>query len=169
MRAIPQASWAGMLIDWEEAGPERRFEVRVPNVLEAGKFYRDVFGARETFRQETYNGEVFRIGFAIGRIGFAVSSEGDIEQERPLLSSIAEELGSGSVAVMLRVEDPDRVAHAARQAGGELAKAGESDVITVVTDPFGGHWALVKPRQRAGEGDAGLGGVGLRSSFRGAS
>jgi uncharacterized glyoxalase superfamily protein PhnB len=148
-----------MLIDWEGAGPERRFEVRVPNVLEAGKFYRDVFGARETFRQETHHGGVFRLGFAIGRIGFAVSSEGDIEQERPLLSSIAEELGSGFVAVMLRVEDPDRVAHAARQAGGKLATAAESDGVTVVTDPFGGHWALVKPRQRAGEGDAGLGGV----------
>jgi hypothetical protein len=82
-----EASWTGMLIDWEGAGSERRFEIRVPNVLEAGKFYRDVFGARETFRQETHNGEVFRLGFAIGRIGFAISSEGDIEQERPVLSS----------------------------------------------------------------------------------
>ena len=145
MRATPEASWAGMLIDWEGVGLERRFEIRVPNVLEAGKFYRDVFGAKETFRQETHNGKVFRLGFAIGRIGFAISSEGDGEQERPLLSSIAEELGSGFVAVILRVEDPDRVAHAARQAGGELTKAAESDVITVVTDPFGGYWALVKP------------------------
>jgi uncharacterized glyoxalase superfamily protein PhnB len=172
MQATPEASWTGMLIDWEGAGSERRFEIRVPNVLEASKFYRDVFGAEETFRQEMHNGhngKVFRLGFAIGRLGFAISSEGDIEQERPLLSSVAEELGFGFVAVILRVEDPDRVARAARQAGGELTKAAESDVMTVVTDPFGGHWALVKPRQRAGEGDAGLGGVGLQSSFRGAS
>jgi hypothetical protein len=82
-----------MLIDWERAGPERRFELRVPNVLQAGKFYRDVFGAEETFRQETHNGKVFRLGFAIGRIGFAISSEGGVEQERPLLSSIAENWG----------------------------------------------------------------------------
>jgi uncharacterized glyoxalase superfamily protein PhnB len=169
MQATAEASWTGMLIDWEGAGSERRFEIRVPNVLEAGKFYRDVFGAEETFRQEMHNGKVFRLGFAIGRLGFAISSEGDTELERPLLSSIAEELGSGFVAVILRVEDPDRVARAARQAGGELTKAAEPDVITVVTDPFGGHWALVKPRQRAGEGDAGLGGVGLQSSFRDAS
>jgi uncharacterized glyoxalase superfamily protein PhnB len=138
------AFWNGMLIDWEGAGPERRFEVRVPNVLEAGKFYQDVFGAEETFRQETHNGKVFRLGFAIGRIGFAISSEGDIEQERPLLSSIAEELGSAFVAVILRVEDPDRIARVARQAGSELTRAHEVDFITVVTDPFGGYWALVK-------------------------
>ena len=82
-----QASLNGMLIDWERAGPERRFEVRVPNVLQAGKFYRGVFGADETFRQETHNGKVFRLGFTIGRIGFAISSEGDIERPcslRPL-------------------------------------------------------------------------------------
>jgi uncharacterized glyoxalase superfamily protein PhnB len=133
-----------MLIDWERAGPERRFELRVPNVLQAGKFYRDVFGAEETFRQKTHNGKVFRLGFAIGRIGFAISSEGGVEQERPLLSSIAEELGSPFVAVILRVEDPDRMARAAQEAGSELTRAHELDVITVVTDPFGGYWALVK-------------------------
>jgi uncharacterized glyoxalase superfamily protein PhnB len=139
-----QASWNGMLIDWERAGPERRFEVRVPNVLQAGKFYRDVFGADETFRQETHNGKVFRLGFTIGRIGFAISSEGDIEQERPLLSTIAEEFGSAFVAVILRVEDPDCMARAAEQAGSGLTRAHQMDLVTVVNDPFGGHWALVK-------------------------
>jgi len=137
-----QASLNGMLIDWERAGPERRFEVRVPNVLQAGKFYRGVFGADETFRQETHNGKVFRLGFTIGRIGFAISSEGDIE--RPLLSSIAEEFGSAFVAVVLRVEDPDCMARAAQQAGSGLTRAHQMDAVTVVTDPFGGHWALVK-------------------------
>jgi uncharacterized glyoxalase superfamily protein PhnB len=133
-----------MLIDWERAGPERRFELRVPTSCRRGKFYRDVFGAEETFRQETDNGKVFRLGFAIGRIGFAISSEGGIEQERPLLSSIAEELGSPFVAVILRVENPDRMARAARQAGSELTRAHELDLIIVVTDPFGGYWALIK-------------------------
>ena len=52
-RATPEVSWNGMLLDWEGVGPERRFEVRVPNVLQAGKFYRDVFGAEETFRQQS--------------------------------------------------------------------------------------------------------------------
>src|SRR4029077_10392985 len=91
--AACKESWNGMLIDWERAEPERRFEVRVPNVSQAGTFYRDVLGAKETFRQEAQNGKVFRLGLAIGGIGFAISSEDDIEQERPLLSSIAEELG----------------------------------------------------------------------------
>jgi uncharacterized glyoxalase superfamily protein PhnB len=143
-RATREVSWNGMLIDWEGVGPERRFELRVPNVLQAGNFYRDVFGAEETFRQETHNGKVFRLGFVIGRIGFTISSEGDIDQERPLLSSIAEELGSALVAVILRVEDPDRIANAARQAGSGLTRAHELGLITIVTDPFGGYWALVK-------------------------
>src|ERR1700687_1192256 len=118
-----------MLIDWERAGPERRFELRVPNVLQAGKFYRDVFGAEETFRQETDNGKVFRLGFAIGRIGFAISSEGGVEQERPLLSSIAEEFGSPFVAIILRVEDPDRMARAAEQGRREIIKAPEFGAV----------------------------------------
>jgi uncharacterized glyoxalase superfamily protein PhnB len=111
-----------MLIDWERAGPERRFEVRVPNVSQAGAFYRDVFGAIETFRQETQNGKLFRLGLAIGGIGFAISSEDDIEQERPLLSSIAEELGFTFVAVILRVEDPDRTARAAQMPAVRLTE-----------------------------------------------
>jgi hypothetical protein len=78
-----------MLIDWERAGPEQRFEVRVPNVSQAGQFYRDVFGAQETFRQEAHNGRLFRLGLAIGGVGFAISSEYDIERKglcsRPLL------------------------------------------------------------------------------------
>jgi hypothetical protein len=74
------------------------------DVLQAGNFYRDVFGAEETFRQETDNGKVFRLGFTIGRIGFAISSEDDIEHKRPLLSSIAEDLGSTFVAIILRLK-----------------------------------------------------------------
>ena len=133
-----------MLIDWERAGPERRFEVRVPDVSQAGKFYRDVFGAKETFRQDAHNGEAFRIGLSIGAISFVISSEDDIEQGRPLLSRIAEELGSTFVAVILRVEDPDRMARAAQDAGGEIKRDHELDPIAVVTDPFGGYWALIK-------------------------
>jgi uncharacterized glyoxalase superfamily protein PhnB len=134
-----------MLIDWEGAGPERRFEVRVPNVSQAGTFYRDVFGAKETFRQEAHNGKVFRLGLAIGDVGFAISSEDDIEQERPRLSSIADELESDSVAaVILRVEDPDRMARAAQDVGCEIARARELGPFTVVSDPFGGYWALIK-------------------------
>lgn len=134
-----------MLIDWEGAGAERRFEVRVPNVSQAGTFYRDVFGATETFRQEEHSGKVFRLGLAIGGICFAISSEDDIEQEKPLLSSIAYELESDFVAaVILRVEDPDRMARAAQDAGSGIARGRELGPFTVVSDPFGGHWALIK-------------------------
>jgi len=79
----------------------------------------------------------------------SVSSEDDIEQERPVLSSIAEELGFTFVAVILRVEDPDRTARAAQDAGSAINRVREPDPITVVTDPFGGYWALIK-REHAG-------------------
>lgn len=140
-----EAGGNGMLIDWEGAGPERRFEVRVPNVSQAGTFYRDVFGAKETFRQEAHDGKLFRLGLAVGGIGFAISSEDDIEPERPLLSSIAEGLESDSVvAVILRVEDPDRMTRAAQDAGSRITRARELGPFTVVSDPFGGYWALIK-------------------------
>jgi uncharacterized glyoxalase superfamily protein PhnB len=133
-----------MFIDWERTGPERRFEVRVPNVSQAGQFYRDVFGAQETFRQEAHNGRLFRFGLAIGGVGFAISSEDDIEQERPLLSSIAEDFGSTFVAIILRVEDRDRMARAAVNAGSGITRAHELDPVTVITDLFGGYWASIQ-------------------------
>ena len=64
-----------VLIDWELAGPDRRFEIRVPDVQKARSFYKDVLGARETFRKETHNGELVRFGLAIGKVGFVISSE----------------------------------------------------------------------------------------------
>jgi len=70
----------------------------------------------------------------------SVSSEDDIEQERPVLSSIAHELEPDSVvAVILRVEDPDRMARAAQDAGSGITRARELDPFTVVSDPFGGY------------------------------
>ena len=54
-----------------------------------------------------------------------------------MLSSIAHELESDSVvAVILRVEDPDRMARAAQDAGSGITRARELDPFTVVSDPF---------------------------------
>src|SRR6266436_1603197 len=61
----------------------------------------------------------------------------------------SEALGFTFVAVILRVEDPDRIARAAQDAGSAINRVREPDPITVVTDPFGGYWALIK-REHAG-------------------
>lgn len=133
-----------MLIDWEHAGPGRAFEIQVPDVIEAGSFYRKFLDARETFRQETDNGEVIRLGLAAANFEFMISSEEGTASERPLLSLLAAELGAPFVAIILRVGEPHRVAYRAVKNGCKTAAASESEHITLVTDPFGGHWAIMK-------------------------
>ena len=139
-----------MLIDWELAGPDRRFEIRVPDVRQASSFYKDVLGARETFRKATHNGELVRFGLAIGKVGFVISSEDEAGVETPVLSLLAAELGAPYVAIILQVEDPDRMALIALKNGAKLTETPESENVTVVTDPFGSHWAFVK-REPAGD------------------
>ena len=138
-----------MLIDWELAGPDRRFEIRVPDVQEASSFYKDVLGARETFRKATHDGDLVRFGLTIGMVGFVISSEGEGEAETPVLSLLAAELGAPYVAIILQVEDPDRMALIALKNGAKLTEKPGSENVTVVTDPFGSHWAFVK-REPAG-------------------
>ena len=133
-----------MLIDWELAGPHRRFEIRVPDVRQASSFYRDVLGARETFRKATHNGELVRFGLAIGKVGFVISSEDEEGVETPVLSLLAAELGAAYVAIILQVEDPDRMALIALKNGAKLTETPASENVTVITDPFGSHWAFVK-------------------------
>jgi uncharacterized glyoxalase superfamily protein PhnB len=133
-----------LLIDWELAGPDRRFEIRVPDVRQASSFYKDVLGAQETFRKATHNGELVRFGLAVGRVGFDVSSEGEEGVETPVLSLLAAEFGAPYVAVILQVEDPDRVALIALKNGAKLTETPGSENVTVVTDPFGAHWAFAK-------------------------
>ncbi len=133
-----------MLIDWERAGPGREFEIRVHDVIEAKSFYRTVLGARETSRHKAADGEPVRLGLAIGRVQFTISSDSGDEAERPLLSLLAADLGVPFVAILLHVEDPDCMAYRAEQNGAKVSAPHESGEITVVTDPFGSHWVLKK-------------------------
>ncbi len=139
-----------MLIDWERAGPDRSFEIRVPDVIEAKSFYGNVLGARETSRHETAGGEPVRVGLAVGRVRFTISSEKGEEPERPLLSLLAADLGVPYVAIMLHVEDLDCMAYRAEKNGAQVSAPHESGDIVIFTDPFGSHWVL-KRRETAGE------------------
>ena len=133
-----------LLIDWELTGPDRRFEIRVPDVREASSFYRDVLGAQETFRKATHNGELIRLGLAVGKVGFVISSEDEAGAEPPVLSLLAAEFGAPYVAIILQVKDPDRMALIAIRNGAKLTETPEAENVTVVTDPFGSHWAFVR-------------------------
>jgi uncharacterized glyoxalase superfamily protein PhnB len=139
-----------VLIDWERAGPGREFEIRVPDVIAARTFYKAVLGARETSRQETPGGEAVRLGLAIGRVQFTVTSEPSGPEDRPLLTLLAADLGVPYIAILLHVEDPDRMAYRAEQNGATVSAPHESGEITIVTDPFGSHWVLKKREPAAG-------------------
>jgi len=140
---------AALLIDWERAGPGRAFEIQVPDVIEAKSFYGNVFGARETSRHETADGEPVRLGLAVGRVQFTISSEKG-EADRPLLSLLAADLGVPYVAIMLHVEDLDLMAYQAEKNGAQVSALHESGDIVIFTDPFGSHWVL-KRREPAEE------------------
>ena len=141
-----------MLIDWELTGPDRRFAIQVPDVVQAGLFYSKVLGARETFRQVTPSGEPAEMGLVIGNAGFIISSEGSVEgSDRPLLSELAEALEAPFLAVILRVDNPDRVVRHALKAGGKLMRPLETGDYAIVTDPFGSHWALARGGRAMGQ------------------
>jgi uncharacterized glyoxalase superfamily protein PhnB len=131
-----------LLIDWERAGPGRSFEIRVPDVIEAQSFYKNVLGARETSRYESAEGEPLRLGLAVGKVEFTISSEEGEAQGRPLLSLLAAGLGVPYVAIMLRVEGLDRIAYEAEKNGASVSAPDESGDIVIFTDPFGNHWVL---------------------------
>ena len=79
----------------------------------------------------------------VGKIGFVISSQDEEGVEAPLLSVLATELGAPYIAIVLQAEDADRMALLAMKNGAELAET-PSENITIVTDPFGSHWAFVK-------------------------
>ncbi len=139
-----------MLIDWEQAGGAHAFEIPVPDVIEAKEFYGNVFGAREVSREMTAEGKAVRLGLAFGGIQFTISSSKDDDEERPLLSLLAAGLGVPFVAIMLHVENLDRMAYEAERNGAQVSAPHELGDIVVLTDPFGSHWVL-KRREEAGE------------------
>ncbi len=131
-----------MLIDWEAAAPDFSFEIQVRDVRQASAFYRDVFGARETFRRATDDGLTVRAGLAAGAIQFVLSS---LEGAEPAsLSRLANELGVAYLAVILPVDDPNSLADSAMRNGAVLKERPDSEDLVVVTDPFGSHWAFVR-------------------------
>jgi uncharacterized glyoxalase superfamily protein PhnB len=85
-----------------------------------------------------------RLGLRIGNVGFILSQDARSGTDGPCLSLLAEELETDFVAIILYVENPDQIARLAVEAGSKLIRTMEADGITIVTDPYGSHWALIK-------------------------
>jgi uncharacterized glyoxalase superfamily protein PhnB len=132
-----------VLLNWEFAGPDRYFTIRVPDVRLAGAFYQIVFGALELSRRQACNGEQIELGLAIGNTRFYVSSEDHAGMEHRELLRLAQDFGVPFIAVILTVEDRESIAARAIENGARLTFHNAKDAI-IVTDPFASHWALVE-------------------------
>ena len=133
-----------MLIDWDMAGEGRMFDIEVPDIEMARLFYRSVLAARETSRQETQDGELIRLGLAIGPVAFTISSKNRPCANQPSLALLAAEYGTAFAAIILKVADPAEMADRAVRHGAKILADFPSDEAAIIADPFGGHWAFIK-------------------------
>jgi hypothetical protein len=142
-----------MLIDCELMGSARRIELCVPDVERAWPFYRDIMGAQEVFRSDRCAGGPTRIGFTIGKAGFAINPQDDAGAggSRPTLSLLAADFDAPFVAVVVYVQDPVIAVQHALDAGSQLQPEGayatpthRGHPVKVIIDPFGNSWAFAK-------------------------
>jgi len=132
-----------VLLNWELAGSDRYFTIKVADVRAAGAFYEIVFGALELSRREARVGVQLELGLAIGRTRFLVSCRKGPGIEQPALSLLAQELDAPFIAVVLPVEDRESIAARAIENGALITCHCTRDAI-IIADPFASHWALVE-------------------------
>ena len=118
-----------MLIDCELMGSDWRIELCVPDVERAWSFYRDILGAQEAFRSGPCVEGPTRIGFTIGKLGFAMTSQGraEVGDRKPTLSLLAADFGATFVAVIVYVRDPTIALQHALYAGSRLQPEAGAD------------------------------------------
>jgi PhnB protein len=111
------------------------------------QFYTRVFGAKEVVRMPSPDGK--KLFHAEIKIGDSIVMLSDEFKE--MGSTSPETLGGSPVAVMLYVNDVDRVYQAAIDAGAKvkmpLADMFWGDRFGMVIDPFGHHWALATHKE----------------------
>src|ERR1700709_2542969 len=110
----------------------------VDNGQKALEFYKRAFGAKEVMRLEGPDG---KLGYAEIQIGDSRIPPSD---EFPNMNKSAKTLGGSAVAIMLYVEDADKVFQQAVAAGAKevqpLKDQFFGDRTGSVTDPFGHRW-----------------------------
>jgi len=114
----------------------------VRNGKRAIEFYKEAFGASESYRVEDPGGAV------VARLSVE-GAEFWVADESPEHSNFSpESLGGGTVRMVLTVENPDAVFDRALAAGGKVVWPVTEDYgwrIGRIVDPFGHHWEIGKP------------------------
>ena len=119
------------------------FDIEAPDLETALLFYRNVLGARETSRQESQDGELIRVGLAIGPVAFAISLKNQSCCGQSSLAFVAAEFGAPFAAVILRVGDLVEMVDRAVGQGAKTLATSESEEAVIISDPFGAHWAFI--------------------------
>lgn len=113
----------------------------VKNSAAAGKFYKDAFGAIESYRMETPEGGLV-LKLSINGAEFWVSG-----QLKDVKKAPSKDLKQDGVRLILIVENPDEVFQRAIKAGAsEVFPVGEDFGWRLgrLTDPFGLDWEIGK-------------------------
>lgn len=113
----------------------------VENAAEAATFYKEAFGAKETYRMETPEGGLV-LKLSVDGADFWISSQSTGTETT--ISNLRQE----AVKLILVLEDPDIVFERAIKAGAkEIFPVGEDYGWRLgrLTDPFGLDWEIGKP------------------------
>jgi Uncharacterized protein conserved in bacteria len=96
------------------------------------EFYKNAFGAVESFHLEDGSGSVVA-RLSVGDAQFWLADESPAN-----LNFSPESLGGGTVRMVLTVENPDATLQ-------DAVSAGAKQVWPVIVDPFGHHWEIGRP------------------------
>jgi PhnB protein len=110
----------------------------VSNSIKALAFYKNAFGAIEKYRLDVPGGVVAKL--SIDGAEFWISDGAKKAEGKP-----KEDLGGGSVRMILTVADPDNAMTRALAAGAtEIYPVGENHGWRLgrIVDPFGLHWEI---------------------------
>lgn len=113
----------------------------VKNSAKAGEFYKNAFGAIETYRLETPDGGLV-IKLSVGGAEFWVSGQAKSEDE--VINNLIQDV----IKLILTVENPDAVFEQAIEAGAtQVFPVGEDFGWRLgrLSDPFGFDWEIGKP------------------------
>ena len=114
----------------------------VKNSTAAEKFYKEAFGAIETYRMETPDGGLV-LKLSIDSVEFWVSGQLKDSEE-----ATSKDLKQDMVRLILIVENPDEIFQQAIKAGAtEVFPVGEDFGWRLgrISDPFGLDWEIGKP------------------------
>ena len=109
----------------------------VRSSAKAVEFYKSAFSAIETYRLEDPDGNAV-VKLSVNGAGFWLS-------DTPSNDTAPENIGGGSIRMILTVADPDAVFEQAIQAGAtEIFPVGEEYGWRLgrLVDPFGLHWEI---------------------------